>query len=140
MPVQAVEATGEAGQLVHKSAVDAEAQLIVPITGHTVMLPQNWVVHGQETWQAASVSTKYQDHSLWSQDFLVEMLQYFFTMAEAVSFPQLDEFAWRMDKVQTFQHTCCILIACSPALYVILRCTRMWLDKPVVPRMADQRQ
>ena len=113
MPVQAVEATGEAEQLVHKSTVDDEAELIVPITGYVVILPENYmVVHGQETWQGASVSNKYQDHSLWSADFLVEMLQYFFTMAEAISFPQLDEFAWRMDKVETFQNTYCMLTAC----------------------------
>lgn len=112
MPVQAVEATGEAEQLVHKSAVDAEAELILPITGYVVILPQNWVVHGQETWQGASVSNKYQDHSLWSADFLVEMLQYFFNIAEARSFPQLDEFAWRMDKVETFRNAHCMVTAC----------------------------
>ena len=116
MPVQAVEATGEAEQLVYKSAVDAEAQLIVPITGYVVILPQNWVVHGQETWQGAFVSNKYQDHSLWNEDFLVEMLQYFFNMAEAISIPELDEFAWRMDKVETFPHTCCMVIACLTTL------------------------
>lgn len=101
MLVQAVEATAEAEQLVHKSTVDAEAELVVPITGYIVILPENYmVVHGQETWQGAFVSHKYQDHSLWSNDFLVEMLQYFFMMAKAISIPQLDEFAWRMDKVR----------------------------------------
>lgn len=111
--MQAVEATNEAEQLVHKSALDAEAELIVPITGYIVILPENYMlVHGQETWQGASVSIKYQDHSSWSDDFLVEMLQYFFNMAKAISFPQLDEFAWRMDKVETFWNTYCMVTAC----------------------------
>lgn len=120
MPVQAVEATGEAEELVHKSAVDAEAQLIAPITGYVVILPQHWVVHGQETWQGAFVSSKYQDHSLWTNAFVVEMLQYFFHMADAISFPLLDEFAWRMDKVGPLD---CLLHSDLQALAVMLRYT-----------------
>lgn len=120
MPVQAVEATAEAEQLVHKSAVDAEAQLIVPITGYVVILPQNWVVHGQETWQGAFVSSKYQDHSRWTNAFVVEMLQYFFHMADAINFPLLDEFAWRMNKVRL---SGCILHSLLQALAVMLSCT-----------------
>lgn len=97
--VQAVEATGEAEQLVYKPALEAEAQTIAPITGYVVILPQHWVVHGQELWQGAFVSSKYQVHTLWNNDFLVEMLQYFLGMAGAKSIPLLDEFAWRVDKV-----------------------------------------
>ena len=94
--MQAVEATGEAEWLVYKPAVQAEAQVILPITGYVVILHGNFVVHGQEQWQGAFVSYKYRDHSLWDIEFLVEMLQYFLKKAEARSIPHVDEFAWRM--------------------------------------------
>lgn len=97
--LQAVEATAEAEQLVHKSTASDQAQAIVPITNYVVILSMNWAMHGQNSWQGDAVTVKYQDHTVWDTKFLDEVLRYFFHVAAAKSFPSLDEFAWRVDKV-----------------------------------------
>ena len=97
--MQAVEATAEAEQLKYKGDIDAEAQAILSITNYVVVLSQNWVLHGQNTWQGAYASHLYQDHSAWDTHILDELLQKFLRFSGAKSIPDLGEFAWRADKV-----------------------------------------
>lgn len=58
------------------------------------------VVHGQSIWQGHFVSVKYQDHSAWDTEVLHDLLQVFFNLSAAKSFPTLEEFDWRADKVR----------------------------------------
>lgn len=103
--IQAVEATADAEELVYKSSLEEQAQPIIPITGYVVILTMCWAVHGENNWQGESVSAKFGDHTVWGTEFLDRMLRFFFSVAQAKSFPTLEQFAWQVDKVTLL---CCL--------------------------------
>lgn len=98
--VQAVEAAAASGEFVYQSDIESVPQPIVSIGQYTVILPTMTPIHGQDTWGAMHVSDQYGDHTAWDAETIVEMLTKFFAVTKALSFASLEEYAWRLDKVQ----------------------------------------
>lgn len=99
--VQAVEAIAASGNFVYKASLDAAEQAVPSIKGFAVILPTILsVMYGQGEWPEESVSIRYGDHSAWDRPEILEMLQHFFSITQAVSLPELAEYEWRSDKVQ----------------------------------------
>lgn len=99
--VQTVEATAASGAFVYKSGLDAAEQPLPSIEGYAVILPTLLsVLYGQGEWPEESVSVRYGDHSAWDRPEMLEMLEYFFSITQAISLPDLAEYEWRSDKVR----------------------------------------
>lgn len=113
--LQVVEATAASGELVYTPDSETDALAIAPITGYAVAIPTMNAIHGQESWQGEHVSEKYGDHSAWDVDTIVQMLEDFFSVANAASLPDLSEYHWRLDKVQSLRSSCNVALNIEPS-------------------------
>ena len=98
-----VEASAAADKFITRSSLNLnlnESEVkIAPLQGFVVAFPTMNAIHGQDSWMAEYVSEKYADHSAWDVRVIIEMLQKFFAVSEAISLPDLAEYEWRLDKV-----------------------------------------
>ncbi len=111
--LQVVEATAASGAFTYKFDIDSIPETITSIRDYLAVIPTMTAIHGQDTWGGQHVSEKYGDHIAWDASTIVTMLTEFFNVTGAVSVPDLEEYAWRLDKVSLVLTVLCVAHFCG---------------------------